>query len=70
VHATGIHPVVVHGGGPQINALMRRLGKCPRFVDGLRVPDEDTMEPAECMRPFALEWPAANRLVECASAPA
>jgi len=43
----GIHPVIVHGGGPQINALMRRLGKTPRFVGGLRVTDEETMELVE-----------------------
>jgi len=45
--AAGIHPVVVHGGGPQIDTLMRRLHKSPRFVDGLRVTDEETMEIAE-----------------------
>jgi acetylglutamate kinase len=45
--AAGVHPVVVHGGGPQIDALMRRLGKTPRFVDGLRVTDEETLELVE-----------------------
>ena len=35
----GMNPVVVHGGGPQISELMRRLGKEPEFVDGLRVTD-------------------------------
>jgi len=40
----GIHPVVVHGGGPQISALMRRLGKEPEFVEGLRVTDEETVD--------------------------
>ncbi|MCU1430142.1 MAG: N-acetylglutamate kinase [Actinomycetia bacterium] len=40
----GIHPVVVHGGGPQISALMRRLGKEPEFVDGRRVTDADTVD--------------------------
>jgi hypothetical protein len=44
LHAESAHPVVIHGGGPQIDALMRRLGKTPRFVDGLRVTDDDTME--------------------------
>jgi acetylglutamate kinase len=44
LQAGGVHPVVVHGGGPQIDALLRRLGKTPRFVDGLRVTDEETME--------------------------
>jgi len=45
--SAGIHPVIVHGGGPQIDALMRRLGKTPRFVGGLRVTDEETMELVE-----------------------
>ena len=40
----GMNPVVVHGGGPQISDLMRRLGKEPVFVDGLRVTDEETID--------------------------
>jgi acetylglutamate kinase len=40
----GINPVVVHGGGPQITDLMRRLGKEPEFVDGLRVTDAETVD--------------------------
>jgi acetylglutamate kinase len=43
----GINPVIVHGGGPQIGALMKRLGKEPRFVGGMRVTDEETMEIVE-----------------------
>jgi acetylglutamate kinase len=40
----GMNPVVVHGGGPQISALMRRFGKEPEFVDGLRVTDAETVD--------------------------
>jgi acetylglutamate kinase len=40
----GMNPVVVHGGGPQITDLMRRLGKEPEFVDGLRVTDAETID--------------------------
>lgn len=40
----GIHPVVVHGGGPQISELMRRFGKEPDFVDGQRVTDAETVD--------------------------
>jgi acetylglutamate kinase len=40
----GMNPVVVHGGGPQITELMRRLGKQPEFVDGLRVTDAETVD--------------------------
>jgi acetylglutamate kinase len=43
----GIRPVIVHGGGPQIGALMKRLGKEPRFVGGMRVTDEETVELVE-----------------------
>ncbi|MBI2469427.1 MAG: acetylglutamate kinase [Candidatus Rokubacteria bacterium] len=43
----GMHPVIVHGGGPQIDALMKRLGKEPRRVAGMRVTDEETMEIVE-----------------------
>ncbi|HET7560180.1 MAG TPA: acetylglutamate kinase [Limnochordia bacterium] len=40
----GVNPVLVHGGGPEIDRLMARLGKEPTFVDGLRVTDAETME--------------------------
>ena len=40
----GMNPVVVHGGGPQISDLMRRLGKEPVFVEGLRDTDEETVD--------------------------
>src|SRR3989441_7994380 len=43
----GIRPVIVHGGGPQIGALMKRLGKEPEFVAGMRVTDEETVEIVE-----------------------
>jgi len=44
LHAVGMKPVVVHGGGPQITALMDRLGKQPTFHNGLRVTDAETIE--------------------------
>ncbi len=43
----GLNPVIVHGGGPQISDMMKRLGKEPRFVDGVRVTDKETMEIVE-----------------------
>ena len=43
----GIHPVVVHGGGPQIGSLLKRLGKESKFVQGMRVTDEETMDIVE-----------------------
>ncbi len=43
----GIHPVVVHGGGPEITLAMKKMGKQATFVDGLRVTDLETMEITE-----------------------
>jgi len=45
--AVGINPVVVHGGGPQIGDMLKRLGVETTFVDGLRVTDEATAKVAE-----------------------
>ena len=45
--AIGINPVVVHGGGPQIGNMLKKLGVESRFVDGLRVTDKATAEVAE-----------------------
>ncbi|TEB07998.1 Acetylglutamate kinase [Pelotomaculum schinkii] len=43
----GMHPVIVHGGGPDITAMLQRIGKRSHFVGGLRVTDRETMEIAE-----------------------
>ncbi|MCP1291944.1 MULTISPECIES: acetylglutamate kinase [Chromobacterium] len=43
----GINPVVVHGGGPQINELLNRVGKQGEFIQGMRVTDSDTMDLVE-----------------------
>jgi len=43
----GVHPVVVHGGGPQISAMMEKAGVKTNFINGLRVTDKATMEMAE-----------------------
>ncbi|MFP5325799.1 MAG: acetylglutamate kinase, partial [Gammaproteobacteria bacterium] len=40
----GINPVVVHGGGPQIDAALNKIGKKGQFIQGMRVTDEETME--------------------------
>lgn len=40
----GMEPIVVHGGGPEITRSMNKLGKEPKFIKGLRVTDEETME--------------------------
>ncbi len=43
----GMNPVIVHGGGPQINDLLKRIGKAGEFVQGMRVTDEETMDVVE-----------------------
>jgi acetylglutamate kinase len=43
----GLNPVVVHGGGPQIDDLLRRVGKQGQFIQGMRVTDEETMDIVE-----------------------
>ena len=43
----GMNPVVVHGGGPQIEAALKRLGKEGKFIQGMRVTDAETMEVVE-----------------------
>jgi acetylglutamate kinase len=43
----GLNPVVVHGGGPQIGNLLKRIGKETEFVDGMRVTDRETMDVVE-----------------------
>ena len=45
--AVGINPIVVHGGGPQIGSMLKRLGVESRFIDGLRVTDAETAHIAE-----------------------
>ena len=44
LHLVGIRVVVVHGGGPEITDMLKRLGKPSKFVDGLRYTDQETME--------------------------
>jgi len=43
----GMHPIVVHGGGPEINTMLKRLDIESHFINGLRVTDQDTMEIVE-----------------------
>jgi len=43
----GINPVIIHGGGPQISTLLTKLGKDSKFIKGMRVTDEETMDIVE-----------------------
>ena len=60
----GVHPVVVHGGGPQISAMLERAGVKSTFVDGLRVTDAVTMEVAEMVLSGAINKEIANWITQ------
>ena len=47
----GLNPVVVHGGGPQINLVLEQMGISPKFVRGMRLTDEPTMDVVEMVKP-------------------
>ncbi|QUD87668.1 acetylglutamate kinase [Phenylobacterium montanum] len=56
----GVHPVVIHGGGPQISRMLEKAGVKSTFVDGLRVTDEATMEVAEMVLSGAINKEIVN----------
>ena len=56
----GLHPVIVHGGGPQISAMLKRAGVNSTFIDGLRVTDAETMDVAEMVLSGAINKEIAN----------
>lgn len=58
----GINPVVVHGGGPQIGDLLKRMGKESEFIDGMRVTDDETMEVAEMVLGAKVNKAIVNRI--------
>ncbi|WP_374573488.1 acetylglutamate kinase [Phenylobacterium sp.] len=60
----GVHPVVVHGGGPQISAMLDKAGVKSTFVDGLRVTDAATMEVAEMVLSGAINKEIANWITQ------
>jgi acetylglutamate kinase len=60
----GMHPVVVHGGGPQISAMLNRAGVKSEFVDGLRVTDPATMEIAEMVLSGAVNKQLAHLITQ------
>lgn len=58
----GIHPVIVHGGGPEITGFLRKVGKESSFISGLRVTDEETVEIAEMVLDGKINSEIVNRL--------
>ncbi len=60
----GLHPVIVHGGGPQISAMLERAGVKSTFIDGLRVTDAPTMEVAEMVLSGAINKEIASWITQ------
>jgi acetylglutamate kinase len=60
----GLHPVVVHGGGPQISRMLEKAGVKSTFVDGLRVTDEPTMAVAEMVLSGAINKEIASWITQ------
>lgn len=58
----GIHPVIVHGGGPDITNFLKKIGKTSEFVSGLRVTDKETMAIAEMVLIGKVNSEIVNRL--------
>src|ERR1700753_2831602 len=56
----GLHPVIVHGGGPQISRILKKAGVESTFIDGLRVTDAPTMEVAEMVLSGAINKEIVN----------
>ena len=63
----GVHPVVVHGGGPQISAWLEKAGVKSTFIDGLRVTDQATMEVAEMVLSGAINKEIASWITQAGS---
>lgn len=61
----GMLPIVVHGGGPQISAMMKRLGKEPQFIDGVRVTDTATMEIVEMVLAGRINKEIVTAIQQC-----
>lgn len=62
MESIGIKPVIVHGGGPEITALMDRVGMQPQFIDGQRVTDEATLDIAEMVLAGKLNGEIVSRI--------
>ena len=59
----GMKPLIVHGGGPEISRSMDKLGKEPKFIQGLRVTDEETMEIIEMVLAGKISTEIVNGLI-------
>ena len=64
----GFKPIIVHGGGKEISGMVKRLGMEPKFVNGLRVTDKETMEVAEMVSIFFTNSACASATAAFSSA--
>ncbi len=64
LNTIGIKVVLVHGGGPEINHMLERIGKESKFVDGLRYTDEETMEIVQMVLTGKLNKEIVSRLLQ------
>ena len=62
MNLVGIKPIIVHGGGPQIGELLSRVGKESRFIDGMRVTDDETMDIVEMVLGGSVNKEIVSRL--------
>ena len=60
----GMKPIIVHGGGPEISRSMDKLGKEPKFIEGLRVTDEETMEIIEMVLVGKISTEIVSQLIK------
>ncbi|MBQ2752947.1 MAG: acetylglutamate kinase [Firmicutes bacterium] len=61
----GMHPVVVHGGGPDINDFLKRMEIQSKFIDGIRVTDDETMEIVEMVLAGKLNKSIVTEICRC-----
>ncbi|MBE6009015.1 MAG: acetylglutamate kinase, partial [Lachnospiraceae bacterium] len=61
----GMHPVVVHGGGPDINDFLKRMEIQSKFIDGIRVTDDETMEIVEMVLAGKLNKSIVTEICQC-----
>lgn len=62
MHMLGVKVVIVHGGGPEISALSKKMGIVPKFVDGQRITDSETMDVAEMVLAGKLNGEIVSKL--------
>ncbi|HZD42786.1 MAG TPA: acetylglutamate kinase, partial [Methanomicrobiales archaeon] len=65
LHYVGMKVVLVHGGGPEITDKMRAMGKEPKFVAGLRITDQETLEIAQMVLVGKINDGIVSRIARC-----